>query len=31
MTRFILLSAGGASKTTLSFFDNESRQLAVGK
>jgi hypothetical protein len=31
VTEFILLNAGGASKTTLSFFDNEGRQLAVGK
>ena len=31
VTGFILLNAGGASKTTLSFFDNEGRQLAVGK
>ncbi len=28
---FILLSAGGPSGTTLSFFDNDGRQLAVGK
>ena len=31
VTEFILLNAGGASRTTLSFFDNEGRQLAVGK
>jgi hypothetical protein len=31
VTEFILLSAGGAAKTTLSFFDNDGRQLAVGK
>ena len=31
VTDFILLNAGTASKTTLSFFDNEGRQLAVGK
>jgi hypothetical protein len=31
VTEFILLNAGGASKTTLSFYDNEGRQLAVGK
>jgi hypothetical protein len=31
VTEFILLNAGGASKTILSFFDNEGRQLAVGK
>jgi photosystem II stability/assembly factor-like uncharacterized protein len=31
MTEFILLDASGASRTTLSFFDNEGRQLAVGK
>ncbi len=31
VTEFILLNAGGASKMTLSFFDNEGRQLAVGK
>jgi len=31
VTEFILLNAGGASITTLSFFDNEGRQLAVGK
>jgi hypothetical protein len=31
VTEFILLNAGGTSKTTLSFFDNEGRQLAVGK
>jgi hypothetical protein len=31
VTEFIQLNAGGASKTTLSFFDNEGRQLAVGK
>jgi hypothetical protein len=31
VTEFILLNAGTASKTTLSFFDNEGRQLAVGK
>jgi len=31
VTEFILLNAGGASNTTLSFFDNEGRQLAVGK
>ena len=31
VTEFILLNAVGASKTTLSFFDNEGRQLAVGK
>ncbi len=31
VTEFILLNAGGDSKTTLSFFDNEGRQLAVGK
>jgi hypothetical protein len=30
-TEFILLNAGGLSKTTFSFFDNEGRQLAVGK
>ena len=30
-TEFILLNAGGVSKATLSFFDNEGRQLAVGK
>ncbi len=31
VTEFILLSAGGPSGTTLSFFDNDGRQLAVGK
>jgi hypothetical protein len=31
VTEFILLNAGGASTTTLTFFDNEGRQLAVGK
>ena len=31
MTEFVLLSAGGASKTTLSFFDNAGRPLPVGK
>ena len=31
VTEFILLNASGASKTTLSFYDNEGRQLAVGK
>ncbi len=31
VTEFILLNAGGPSKTTLSFFDNEGGQLAVGK
>jgi hypothetical protein len=31
VTEFILLSAGGASRTTLSFFGNEGGQLAVGK
>jgi len=31
VTEFILLNAGTASKTTLTFFDNEGRQLAVGK
>jgi hypothetical protein len=31
VTEFILLNAGGASKTTLSFFDNEGRALTVGK
>ncbi len=31
VTEFILLNTGVISKTTLSFFDNEGRQLAVGK
>jgi hypothetical protein len=31
VTEFILLNAGGASRTTLSLFDNEGRPLAVGK
>ncbi len=31
VTECILLNSGAASKTTLSFFDNEGRQLAVGK
>jgi hypothetical protein len=31
VTEFILLNAGGPSKTTLGFFDDEGRQLAVGK
>ncbi len=31
VTEFILLSAGGASTTTLSFLDKEGRPLAVGK
>ncbi len=31
VTEFILLNAGGASRTVLTFFDNEGRQLAVGR
>jgi len=31
MTQFILLSAGGASSTTLSFYGDDGRPLAVGK
>ncbi len=31
VTEFILLSAGGASKTTLSFFDNGGKPLAIGR
>jgi len=31
VTEFILLNAGGSLRTTLSFFDNEGSQLAVGK
>jgi sugar lactone lactonase YvrE len=31
VTEFLLLDAGGASKTILSFFDSEGRPLAVGK
>ncbi len=31
VTEFILLNTGAASEATLTFFDNEGRQLAVGK
>jgi hypothetical protein len=31
LTQFILIGAGGASSTTLNFYDDEGNPLAVGK